>query len=101
MFFGHKEGDKLLKKAAEVLKESCRKEDLIVRWGGDEFLLLLPQTSAETVETIMERIKNRCMQVKSGNTQLSITMGCAVKRKPRETLGKPSKKPREGCTGKN
>lgn len=55
--FGHEEGDKLLKKAAEILKESCRKEDIIARWGGDEFLILLPRTSARTAEAIAQRIK--------------------------------------------
>jgi len=35
--FGHNAGDKLLIRAAEIVKESCRKEDIVARWGGDEF----------------------------------------------------------------
>ena len=37
--FGHDEGDELIRKAAEAIKKSCRKEDLVCRWGGDEFLV--------------------------------------------------------------
>ncbi|MFT9487342.1 MAG: HD domain-containing phosphohydrolase [Tepidibacillus sp.] len=84
--FGHEEGDKLLKKAAKIIKESCRKEDIIARWGGDEFLILLPNTTTEIAEQIIERIKNRGLQVSSGKTQLSIAMGYAVKAKASENL---------------
>lgn len=84
--FGHEEGDKLLKKTAEILKKNCRKDDIISRWGGDEFLILLPRTTAGNAEKIMRRIKNECSQVKSIKTQLSIAMGCAVKRDASERL---------------
>ncbi|MBO8138643.1 MAG: diguanylate cyclase [Desulfotomaculum sp.] len=84
--FGHEAGDKLLKKAAEVIKKSCRKEDIIVRWGGDEFLILLPRTTAKSAEEIMKRIKNRCLQVKGVKAQLSIAMGYAVKAQASENL---------------
>ena len=53
---GHKAGDKLLKKVAEVLKHSCRVEDIIGRWGGDEFLVLLPNTTNEEAHTVLRRI---------------------------------------------
>ncbi|MDK2986851.1 MAG: hypothetical protein PWQ96_2496 [Clostridia bacterium] len=84
--FGHEEGDRLLKKAAEVIKECCRKEDIIARWGGDEFLILLPRTTAKSAGEIMERIKNRCLQKKDGRLQLSIAMGYAVKYENSESI---------------
>jgi len=40
--YGHEKGDELLKKVAEILKQSFRKSDIISRWGGDEFIILLP-----------------------------------------------------------
>ncbi len=54
--FGHEAGDQLLKKVAEVLKHSCRVEDIIGRWGGDEFIVLLPNTSDEEAHTVLRRI---------------------------------------------
>jgi diguanylate cyclase (GGDEF)-like protein/PAS domain S-box-containing protein len=93
--FGHEEGDKLLKKAAEVIQKSCRKEDIIARWGGDEFLILLPRTTAKTAEEIMKRIKNRCLQVSGGKVQLSIAMGYAVKAQASESLRQTVKEAEE------
>ncbi|MGI6553407.1 MAG: HD domain-containing phosphohydrolase [Bacillota bacterium] len=84
--FGHGEGDKLLQKTAEILVNNCRKEDIISRWGGDEFLILLPRTTGEIAEKIMMRIKSECSQVKSVRTHLSLAMGCAEVKKASEKL---------------
>ena len=54
--FGHKAGDMLLKKVANILKRECRSEDIIARIGGDEFILLLPKTDAKNADKIMNRI---------------------------------------------
>lgn len=80
---GHHEGDRLIKKTAEILKKSCRQEDIVARWGGDEFVVLLPNTSLQVSETIVERIDNKANQnnLKFG---LSIAIGLACK----ENIGK-------------
>src|SRR5665647_2219082 len=44
--FGHAMGDELLRKAAEVIKNGCRADDIIARLGGDEFVIILPKTDA-------------------------------------------------------
>jgi diguanylate cyclase (GGDEF)-like protein len=49
--FGHAEGDKLLQKVASILKSCCREEDIVARWGGDEFLILLPKTPAKVARS--------------------------------------------------
>ncbi len=54
--FGHLEGDKLIKTFANVLKEATREDDILARIGGDEFVVLLPQTNEEEVQQIVDRI---------------------------------------------
>lgn len=77
--FGHQKGDRLLIRAAEIIRSSCRQEDLIARWGGDEFVILLPQTDIKTAEEISLRIKEKCDSQKDGLAQVSIALGCAAK----------------------
>jgi len=53
--FGHAMGDKVLQGVAEVLKHNVRDADMLVRYGGDEFLVILPETDGDT-EVVRERI---------------------------------------------
>ena len=55
--FGHAHGDVFLKKIADVMRRTCRADDIIARWGGDEFVILLPQTTIEQADRIKSRIK--------------------------------------------
>jgi diguanylate cyclase (GGDEF)-like protein/PAS domain S-box-containing protein len=56
--FGHVYGDELLKTLASVFRRICRADDIIARWGGDEFVILLPKTSKKDAEGIAMRIKD-------------------------------------------
>lgn len=58
--FGHIEGNRLLFEVARILTSCCRKEDILARIGGDEFCILLPNTSYEIAQTIIKRIKKKC-----------------------------------------
>lgn len=84
--FGHQEGDRLLIKTAELIKNSCRREDLIARWGGDEFVILLPQTDIKTAGEITRRIKEKCDSQKDGPVQVSIALGYAAKSRAEENI---------------
>lgn len=55
--FGHLVGDALLKFVADRAKECVRKTDVLIRYGGDEFLILLPETRRQSVLEIAERIR--------------------------------------------
>jgi len=55
-YYGHQYGDTVLERVARVLKDHCRKADILVRWGGDEFLLLLPETTGVGAEQFIRRI---------------------------------------------
>jgi diguanylate cyclase (GGDEF)-like protein len=54
---GHDAGDQILKGLAEVLKKAVRRVDIVARYGGDEFVVLLPQTSKSNAELVRERIE--------------------------------------------
>lgn len=58
--FGHKRGDKLIKDCSRSLRKYFRKEDIIARWGGDEFAMVLPRTKREDAEKIIKRIELYC-----------------------------------------
>ncbi|MFZ3386542.1 MAG: HD domain-containing phosphohydrolase [Candidatus Hydromicrobium sp.] len=77
--FGHMEGDKLLKKIARILKSCCREEDIIARWGGDEFSILLPKTTERDSEEIVNRIRTACLKTNDQKIQLSISLGTSTK----------------------
>lgn len=77
--FGHTCGDNLLIKAAEVIKNACRSNDIVIRHGGDEFLLLLPRARIEHVEKIVNRICYESERVMVSNMNLSISFGWQVK----------------------
>lgn len=76
--FGHKIGDRLLQRVAQTLTENCPPEDIISRWGGDEFLILLPHTSIETAEQTIKKIKNDLAAQNQKALTLSAAFGCAV-----------------------
>ncbi len=84
--YGHVTGDEMLIKAAFILKEVCREEDIIARWGGDEFVLLLPQTSNDSLVDIGKRIKSLCSETVVRDIPLSIAFGVAIKSEPTESL---------------
>ncbi len=77
--FGHAAGDSLLKRAADILRSASREDDVVARWGGDEFLMLLPRTTAETAKQIMDKIKAECAAGSEDMLKISIALGCGIK----------------------
>lgn len=84
--FGHFEGDRLLTSLAEILRKSCRDEDIIARWGGDEFVIFLPRTSNEEAENICGRIKEACRLHPLSPVRPSIALGAATKIAMKQSL---------------
>ncbi|MBQ9327201.1 MAG: diguanylate cyclase [Solobacterium sp.] len=56
--FGHEYGDFVLKHAVDVLRGTLRKSDTIIRWGGDEFILICPKVRRDGAESLLEKIVN-------------------------------------------
>ncbi|MEN6350177.1 MAG: PAS domain S-box protein [Syntrophomonas sp.] len=73
--FGHECGDMLLRKVADILKKACRKEDIVARWGGDEFIILLPRTDQKSASKICERIFNISDSMSDLPIPISISLG--------------------------
>lgn len=82
---GHHKGDEYLMRAAQVFRQVARDGDLVIRWGGDEFVLLLSRTSAEEAQRICARIGQLCLETKEG-AALSIALGCATRTSVEENL---------------
>ena len=83
---GHLEGDKILKEISRVIKNSCRKDDLIFRWGGDEFCILLPKTTEEEAEAICNRIRKNCKLNHKTIIPLSIALGVSSKKESQKPI---------------
>ena len=55
--YGHDIGDRVLKQFVEIIQNSSRNDDLVIRWGGEEFLLLLKVKSIDNTTKILENIR--------------------------------------------
>jgi diguanylate cyclase (GGDEF)-like protein len=77
--FGHCEGNKLLSKIAKILKDLCRKEDIIARWGGDEFAIILPGMNEKAAYEACDRIRKSCSKADNESILPSIALGIATK----------------------
>jgi diguanylate cyclase (GGDEF)-like protein/PAS domain S-box-containing protein len=86
--FGHEFGDELLKEAAKTIKENCREDDIIARWGGDEFAIILPQTGPEETSEIISRIEKASNKIINEKISLSIAFGWDTKNKEDEKLNR-------------
>jgi diguanylate cyclase (GGDEF)-like protein len=76
--FGHLEGDRCLKQVTEAIERSLRGADRGFRWGGDEFALLLPDTSYEGAEEAVARIASEVMNTCSAPDGQSLTISWGI-----------------------
>jgi len=79
---GHLRGDAVLQKVAQVLSEGVRAADSVIRYGGDEFLILMPETVEDT-GTVEKRLKKRVEALPSelglGNLKIGLSIGIYVR----------------------
>lgn len=82
--FGHSCGDDVLEEIGSIMKRSLREQDGVARWGGEEFLILLPETDGEGGRIVAEKIRSAVQEKpwkRSGKTvPVTITFGVATYR---------------------
>lgn len=76
--YGHQVGDEVLKALSHIVLENVREHDVVVRWGGEEFIILLPETSLEGASTVAEKIRSSLEESKLTSKQLNITSSFGV-----------------------
>lgn len=75
--FGHEEGDRALTGLAERLKLGLRKGDVLVRWGGEEFLAILNNTDAPGARIVLERLRQAGFGIRPDGSPLTASIGLA------------------------
>lgn len=87
---GHTEGDKLLITIAKIFSHVCRDEDIIARFGGDEFYVLMPNTSRAIALDMVDKISSACKEYNNNMSSdlncISIALGTATKESMKESL---------------
>ena len=56
-FYGHLEGDVILRRVGHILEQNCRRSDVVARYGGDEFVILMPETSMEQARQLANKLR--------------------------------------------
>jgi diguanylate cyclase (GGDEF)-like protein len=78
--YGHMIGDSVLQSIADTLKRNVRRTDTVYRYGGDEFVVLLPETGKESAGSIAEKTKKflEDIRINGANVRLNLSMGVAT-----------------------
>jgi len=76
--FGHNAGDQVLQAFATLLRENSRQEDLAARFGGEEFIMMLPGTGAEEAAVLGERLRRHWKEMTSPGISIRVTASFGV-----------------------
>lgn len=75
--YGHDEGDKALKTLSDILKTGLRKGDVLVRWGGEEFVAILNNTDAEGARIVVQRLRDAGFGSRPDGSPMTASIGVA------------------------
>lgn len=78
--YGHEAGDEVLRETARRLQKHLRHQDMVARWGGEEFLILLPETDAVAAQIVAEKLRRAIAEkpAEVGANVLPLTMSLGV-----------------------
>lgn len=77
--YGHSIGDEFIRRAAHVLDGGCRGNDVIARYKGNRFVILMPKTEGAKVERALERIQKMLEEVRIQSMNMSVSFGFGTK----------------------
>ena len=87
---GHPVGDKVLQKVSHILRECLRDSDVVCRYGGEEFVILLPDTTLAQAQRIAERLRESVMaapiKTSAGALHVTISLGATQRNEAKTTL---------------
>ncbi len=78
--FGHEAGDVALTAVAKAIKPLVRREDMLIRWGGEEFLLVLPNTAFDRAREVIARVRQHGFGFGPDETPITASIGVAEAR---------------------
>ena len=76
--FGHSQGDQIIKVAANIIKEEVKEDDILCRWGGDEFVIILPNSDESKANDLVDRINKKAGQTTFNFIPISIAMATST-----------------------
>ncbi len=75
---GHAEGDRVIIHAAKAIRAACRKQDVVIRWGGDEFVVIMPDADEKLAAITCQKILHNCRTFED-RLEVSISLGHATR----------------------
>ena len=75
---GHLEGDRVIVEAAEIMKSAVRRDDMVARWGGEEFIIILPYASLDQAAETAARVKKHLSNIEYCNAVGKVTASFGV-----------------------
>ena len=89
--YGHEAGDEVLKRLAKLMQTHTRKYDSVIRWGGEEFLIVLPHTTAEQAKVVLDKLRSSFAKERFEFMQEPVTFSggvseCQLKKEERTVL---------------
>ncbi|HHY10349.1 MAG TPA: GGDEF domain-containing protein [Firmicutes bacterium] len=86
--YGHAEGDRVLKLLAATITKSVRQNDRVIRYGGEEFVVLLPAMNSGSAKVVAERIQGELKSLPYADWQQPITVSIGIASSPEDTADK-------------
>jgi diguanylate cyclase (GGDEF)-like protein len=84
--FGHQSGDAVLRQISDTLRQHCRTTDVVGRYGGEEFLVLMPETAADGAARVAEKLRAAVASLPANPVTVTISIGMATTSAQHPTL---------------